>query len=464
MVKERKQKNPQKSQKKLGVPPLGIIDNIIISKNEAWAYYIISEKPFDFLSSDAKVNLANQTMTSLASLCQTADKKVDCHLLISNQAFNPAAWEEQLKVMYSQNNDYLDDGFIRFIEGQADSLFRSNYRKRITYLGVKLFSRGSLDFSSANPLEFGFKEAVAAFNKSVASMFQFSQTEITPLEEKRLRESEEELYRTLSGSSFQAKRPTAEECLLTIKRRFYPAMPTPYLETNNEERIGLSDIVLETGGTVEVKPRWLKMTQAIDNQIFEGYRATLSFSKLPNEMYSPSPVPPFMYRASVLPFTINARFSLMPVEAMKKDLSRKKLEAEDEISNLVESGQRVNAGLKETMGNINVLEEDLTTIKQPWISGNYRITVEAETEQALKDIVSSLKQEYAEHDFVLSWTSGDQLNLFREEFPGGKLEINTFSQTTNLALLGIAGINYGGKAGDPVQQKTQFSRKKRLNK
>lgn len=460
MKKEKVQKD---NRKPLGVPPIGIIDNIVLSKNEAWAYYILSERPFEFLSTEARLSLANATSTALSSLCQTADKKVDCHLLISNQAFNPEGWENQIRTLYSQanGNDY-DEIFENFIENQANSLYRHDYRKRVTYLGIKLTTRGGLDMGSFNPLEFGFKEAVSAFNKSVSLLFQFKHTEITSLEEKRLRELEEEIFRTVSTSSLRAKRPTAEEMLVNIKRRFYPAMPAPYLETDHENRIGLSDIVIETGGTIDVKPRFLKMTQIIENHEYTGYRATLSFSKLPNELYSPSPVPPFLYRVSMLPFTVNCRFTLLPVEAMKKDLNRKKLDAEDEINNLVESGQRVNAGLKETMGNINSLEDDLINIKQPWVSGNYRITVEADTEQGLKDIIASLKQEYAEHDYVLNWTTGDQLNLFREEFLGGKLEINSFALTTNMALLGIAGINYGGRAGDPVEQKIRLVKQKRV--
>ena len=459
-MKKKKNKQKEKVKKKLGVPPVAIVDNIVISKTEVWAYYILSEKPYDFLSTGARLNLANSTMTALSALCQSADKRVDCHLLISNQVFNPSAWEEQIRMKHKQYTSLDNKAFNKFIEEQAQSLYMSDYRKRVTYLGVKLFTRGSFDFSAVNPLEFGFAEAVEAFKKSVSTLFQFTSTEISSHEEKRMRESEQEIYRILSASSFRAKRPSAEECLLTIKRRFYPAMPTPYLETNHEERIGLSDIVIESGGEIIVKPRWLKFTQFINGDIYEGYRATLSFSKLPNEMYIPSPLPPFLYKSSILPFTVNCRFTLVPTETMKKDLSKKKLETEDEINNLAESGQRVNAGLKETMKDITELENDLEIVKQPWLSGSYRITVEAPSEENLKTIISELKQDYSENDYVLTWTSGDQLDLFKEEFLSGKLQMNSFTQTTNLALLGIAGINYGGNAGDPVMQKVKFSYKR----
>ena len=71
--------------------------------------------------------------------------------------------------------------------------------------------------------------------------------------------------------------------------------------------------------------------------------------------------------------------------------------------------------------------------------------------------MANLKIEYKKYEFVLSWTTGDQLSMLKEEFLGGKLEIKDFAQTTNLALLGLAGINFGGQVGDPVKQEIRYS-------
>ena len=76
-------------------------------------------------------------------------------------------------------------------------------------------------------------------------------------------------------------------------------------------------------------------------------------------------------------------------------------------------------------------------------------------------MVENLKQDYSEHDFTLTWTSGDQLDLLQEEMPGGVLKMKDFAQTTNLALLGLAGINYGGAVGDPVMIRNRTSLRKR---
>lgn len=446
----------------LKVPPIAIIDNIVLSRDEAWAYYVLTEKPYDFLSNSAKVSLANSTMSALSSLCQSQNKKVDCHLLITNQAFDPLEWFSQMHKIHDDLISTESKAFDDFILEQAMFLFDSQYKKRVTYLGVKLYSRRTLDINSINPLEFGVKDIIETFKRTVSSIFQFQAAEITQVEESRARAAEAEIYRILNSSSLISKRPTCEELLLTIKRRFYPAMPSPYLETDHEHRVGLSDIVIESGGTVEVKPRWLKMTQFVEGQLLEGYRATLSFSKFPNEMYMPGSVPPFLYKPAIMPFTVSSRFSLVPVEHMRKELNKKKKETDDEIDNLAESGQRVNIGVKNTMRNISELESDLENIKQPWISGTYKVTIEATTEEALKDIISALKQDYAKYSYVLSWTTGDQLNLFREEFLGGHLEKKDFIHTTNLAMIGISGINYGNSVGDPVKQSHKFTNKEML--
>ena len=97
---KKKQKDKRTAHKNFNMPTVGVIDNIVFSKKEAWAYYQLSDKPYDFLSTNAKVTLGNNTMVALGSLCQNADKKVDCHLLITNQPFNPDSWYDQISYIH----------------------------------------------------------------------------------------------------------------------------------------------------------------------------------------------------------------------------------------------------------------------------------------------------------------------------------------------------------------------------
>lgn len=443
---------------KLAIPPLAIVDNIVISKNEAWAYYIISEKPYEYLSDSGKVALASATMTALGGIVQSSEKRVDCHLLITNQAFDSKGWYNQMREIYKSDIGKHNKVFERFVEEQAFSMYMSDYRKRVTYLGIKLTNRLSFDFSSLNPLEFGFKDVLGQLNKNIRQIFAVSTEEISIDEEKRLRALEKEYSRLLSNSILEVKKPSSENLLLTIKRRLYPSMPIPYLETNHFERFGMSDIVIESGGILENKLRHIKISQVIDDTEYIGYRATVSFSSFPRFTVFPSVAPPFLYRPSVLPFTVNARFTLMPTEYMKKEYHKKKLEAEDELANLQESRQGMTASVRDTFESLQLLERDLEDSKLPWISGVYRVTVEAPEEELLKNYISALKMEYAENDYVLSWTTGDQMNLLLEEFPGGTILEKDFVQTNNIALLGTSGLNFGQKIGDPSNEEIRYKR------
>lgn len=451
------------NKKKLSISPIAIIDNIVISKNGAWAYYVISEKPYDFLSIDSRIDLCLSTNAALAALSQSSVKKVDCHLFITNEFFNYESWENQVRYLHQKTikNKSNFNEFDNFIQEQVKTMEENGYKKRVTYLGVKLTSRGSLfDISTVNPFEFGIREAYNIFKKSVHSVFMLPSEEISNTERSKLKDSEKEIYRIMQNTSFNGKKPTSEELLLVIKRRFYPSMPTPYLDVNYDERIGLSDIITEcSNGTIEVKPRWLKFTQFIDDDIYEGYRTTLTFSKFPKNFGYPSAIPPFLYKSIILPFTISCRFSIIPVEKMKKEMERKKLELEDEKKNLIESGQTVNSQIKDTIRELDDLEDTLEEDKMPWLLGNYRITLEAETEEELKNYISVIKNEYAEQEFIITLSTGDQLELFKEEFIGSSIMSTSYQQKTSIDLIGVAGINYGGSSGNPVRQDKKLIRK-----
>lgn len=459
-LKPKNQKTKKVSSRAFEIPTVGIIDNIVISKREAWAYYVLSEKPFDFLSTESRLTLANATISALSGLCESNVNKVDCHLLISTEPFNSDGWVNQMITKYPEIKTQVNPNiFADYVKETASNLYENTYIKRISYLGVKLTNRGSIDLQNTNPLEFGFKDAFRTFLKSLNKTLQFSSIDIDITEENRLRDLEKEIFRILSNSSLQAKRPSAEELLLTNKRRLYPSMPISYIETSLDERVGLSDILLEHGGEISHHARWLKITQFVDGEFYTGYRTALSFSRLPKDFYYPANIPPFLYRKSILPFTVSARFTMIPNEPMKKELGKKKLEMKDELKNLAESDQDLNSSVFETAQDIKELEDDLQENKYAWLSGSYRIIVEAPSQEQLKDYVTYLKREYAEDDFVLTWTSGDQLSLLKEEFLGSTLQMKDFNLTTNLALLGVAGINLGTRVGDPVNQTKRYTTK-----
>lgn len=456
--KRSKPKTTNKSNKSLSIPAVGILGNVVFSRKEAWAYYKIASVPYDFLTNSGRANLANSIVTAFSGLSQRAGKNVDIHLLVTNTPYNIDSWEEQ---MFQINEEWNGPGntlptFDRFMRKQKAALKMKNYKKKVVYLGVKLFNRGSFSMDDFNILEFGFSEAIDVVKKGISSMLTVPDENITAIERQRAKKDEFEVHRTVKNSSLRGARVSSEELLLIIKKTLYPSMPSPYLEVNHDERIGMSDIVMETGSIIEDHRRYLKIKQMVGNKEREGYRATLSFAKFPSEsMQEPGGIEPFMYLPTImgLPFTMTARLTLMPIEKMKKDLQRKKLESDDELKNLASSGQRVTSAVNETQRDLDRLDKELTNENMPWISGNYRMTIETPNYDILATAIQEMKQEYSKTDTILVWTAGDQLDLMFEEMPGGSLQMNDFAQLTNLAMVGVSGFSYGGQVGDPIEEK-----------
>lgn len=442
--------------KVLSIPAVAIVENMVFSKKEVWAYYKIGSVPYDFLTDNGRVILANDIMTAFSSLSQKSLKNIDLQLLVTNTPVDINAWEAQMIEIYEDwNGSNRLPTFDKYIRKQSQELARRNYKKKVAYLGVKLFTRGAVNFDDFNILDFGFKKTYEALKKQISTIFLLPDEEVSDSERLKAVNFEHEMYRTLRTGALKATKVGSEEILLIMKKMLYPAMPTPYLEVSHDERIGLNDIVLETGAIIEDHRRYLKIKQMVNGEEREGYRATLSFSKFPSDsMREPYGIDPFMYFPTVvgLPFTMTARVTLLPVEQMKKDLQRKKLENEDELDNLAGSGQRASSSVIETQRNIDKLDSELSSDNMPWVSGSYRMTIETGTLEVLNQAIDQMKQEYAKDEVVLTQTSGDQLLLLLEEMPGGTLQVNDFTQLTNLAILGVSGFSYGGEVGDPIQE------------
>jgi len=461
--KDKVKSKKKNSAKTISLPAVGIIGNVVFSKKEAWAYYKIGSVPYEFLTNAGRTKLANDIMVAFSGLSQKAGRNVDLHILVTNTPFNINSWEEQMFRIYDEWNGKGNRlrTFEKYMNNQVRALSRQQYKKKVVYLGVKLFTRGTMSFDDINMLDFGFSEAYEALKKAISSLLVLPGEEITKIEKNRANKDEYEVFRAISSSTLRGTRLTSEELLLINKKILYPAMPSPYLEVNHDERIGLSDIVMETGSIIEDHRRYLKIKQVVGDREMEGYRATLSFSKFPSGvMREPGGIDPFMYLPTMMgfPFTMNARLTLMPVEKMKKDLQKKKLENEDELKNLASSGQRATSSVMDTQYDIDRLDQELNSGSYPWVSGNYRMTIETPDKDTLFKVIQIMKQEYAKNETVLTWTSGDQFDLLMEEFPGGELQMGDFAQLTNLAMLGVSGFAYGSSVGDPIDEKMVLSR------
>jgi hypothetical protein len=445
-----------KDKKRLDISAVAVIDNMVFSKTEAYAYYRITNEVFDFLSSGSKVKLGLQIANAFNGLMSERPEPLDCHLIITSVPVDVDAWAHQIRTV-SKNWDQ-GPGFDQYVRDQIQYLKAEEYLKKVSYLGVSLGKRNALD-ASGSIFENGLRGAKEVLNNWLSTALSAPTESVSASEENDFRKKEERIHTTLSTGHLAVQRCSAEEILLMIKRQFYPNMPAPYLDVDHDNRLGPGDLDLELHSAIENKYRWMKFTQMLGDQEVVGYRACLSFTKFPKYQDFPNQGFPFFYFPSKmsLPFTCYSRFTLHPSKKMKAELEKKRLEQKDELENLTAGQDRFDSAvnglptdLSESLQDGQVMSELLAQDKAPWVEGSYRIVVETPTEELLRKYCSIIKQSYADLDINVTWTSGDQAALFLEQMPGDKMRMPAFNQLSNLTMLATSGFNFSSDVGDPI--------------
>lgn len=450
-----KDKN-KKNLKRLDISTLAVCDNIVFNKSEQWAYYRLSNSVYDFLSSNAKILVAKQLINAFINLMGDRQESLDCHIIVSTSPVDLDAWETQ--VLKISKEWETGPSFEEYILEMLEHLRSEEYLKKVTYLGINIGKRGALDLDSTNMFEAGLSEAFDTVKSWMSTALQTHSEEVSPSEEKEARRKEDTFYQILSIGNLHAERCTAEELLLLIKRQFYPAMSSPYLDVDHDNRLGPGDLDLELGSAIENKLRWLRINQMVGDDEGDGYRATMTISGLPRHTNFPYDTFPFMYflHKLSLPFTSYARFTLHPTVKMRKQLEKKKQEQKDEMENLAAGGSVDNdlgvipQDVSEALEDMATLNEMLATGNTPWVEGTYRIAIETPDLGLLKKYCSIVKQRYMDLGVQIHWTIGDQAELFLEQMPGDKLRSNSHKQITNLTMFGTSGFNYSSDVGDRI--------------
>lgn len=453
MTDSKKKETKSKKGKKLDLSVIAIVDNIVFSEKEVWAYYQIGTKAYDFLSHDGKIALANNTTMALANMMTDKTEPIDCNIINTSVPLDTDAWEAQVFEEVPDGRE--TPGLYNFVKDQKFFLESQDYNVRIAYLGVCLGKRGALETGSIDIFQTGIKGAWEEFLKWGRKALAVPGETISKDEEAKFVKAENDLYSIIGQGHLDAEKVTAEDLLLMIKRQFYPAMPSPSLDIDHEYRLGPGDLELELYSGIKNRFRWMEITQLIGQVSFTGYRATLTFSKFPKEILYPLGFP-FLYVPSVAleyPFTTFARFTLLPTQEMKKEVMKKQKELDDELSNMAAGkDSMVNTGAEasEALGDSMMLDALLSSDKTPWVQGSYRIVIEAPSEEILKDQINLVRQIYADMSINITHTSGDQAQLFLEQMPGDHLREKSFQQTTNLYQIGTSGFNFSSSVGDKI--------------
>lgn len=460
MADEKKPKNKKpkvpKDKKRLDISAVAVIDNMVFSKTEKYAYYRITNEVFDFLSTSRKVSLGLQIANAFNGLMSERQDPLDCHLIITQVPVDVDAWASQIRQV-SENWDQ-GPGFNQYVTEQIQYLKNEEYLKKVSYLGVSLGKRNALE-TGKNFFDGGMAGAKDILQTWLSTALAAPSEEVSATEENDTRRKEDTIATILGNGHLAAQPCSSEEILLLIKRQFYPNMPAPYLDVDHDSRLGPGDLDLELHSAIENKYRWMKFTQMLGEQEVEGYRACLSFTKFPKFQDFPNQGFPFFYFPSKmsLPFTCYSRFTLHPSKKMKLELIKKQQEQADELENLTAGQGKFDSAVKglpsdvaESLQDGQMMSDLLAQDKAPWVEGSYRIVVETPTEELLRKYCSIIKQSYADLDINVTWTAGDQAALFLEQMPGDKLRMPAFNQISNLTMLATSGFNFSSDVGDPI--------------
>lgn len=463
MAEEKKKpKKPlfgEKAKKRLDVSVQAVIDNIVFSKREVWAYYRVTPQMYDFVSDAVKISNAARVTTAFTALLENRRDPLELHFITTSTPVDVESWHAQVESIVSDWEGNTP-AFMEFLQQMSDHLSARAYTNRVAYMGIKLGNRGALNFSNMNPIESGFKAAWESVREWLDTVTKTFDGDISLAEENEFRQKAEKYNSIIKSGALQGLPITSEEILLLIKRMLYPAMPVPYLDVDHSNRWGAGDLELETASVIRNKFRWLEISQFLGSHEITGYRAALSLTKFSRTAVYPQSAFPFLYipqKLMQLPFTTYARVKLLPNEKMRKEIEKKRKEQADQLKNMAgaaknsaEAAVEDNSRVQNDMRDLRELDETTANDKTPWVEGSYRVVVESSSDRSMRDIVAAIKQSYSEVDITTVLSSGDQLELFLEQMPGDRTRVNSFRQLTNLNHLSTSGFNISSDVGDRI--------------
>lgn len=380
--------------KRLDVRMRGIVDNIIFSKTEVWAYYEVDTGDCDFMSDASNALMLSGMSQSFAGMMAGRDERVGMHLIVANTPVDIDEWESQ-SLEIAELWD-MKPGFNKCFATQVAALKSRRFMSRKIYIGVRMMGRHSVNSTDFRKTFAAGWEQVAQYAKDyVFAPAGIDDSSISDKEIMNAKETERTYYDSFNASAMKVRRPEAEELALLAKRTFYPCMPTPYLDAPANGRWGKGNMIRELGADMALNRRWVEITQELGGEQVKGYRATLTFSHFPE---TASPAAPWIYMLQKmgLPFDMYARFELVP------------------------SGETQDGGTGKT-GNIG-------------LEGTYRMILTSDDVSELERTVEIMRSSYADNGITLTWTAGDQQDLMLESMPGDTLREQSFIQSSDIRL------------------------------
>lgn len=424
-------------------PLVAIVEDITFSQEEVWLWAKLPQTQYEFLRDDDRLSIAYSLNSAISNLIQSEENSAECQLIVSTQEFDSLSWADNLYKQTSKSNPH--PYFQNLLEGMFNRVQSLNFTEKVVLLGVKIGNRydyGAVKNSLNLPFVDNLLEQLYTANTSTISEDEYN-----------FWNKKAKKYRSTMHHKMQPV--TAAEIAFVIRKNFYPAMPAPTVEelsVGDHFKWGEGSIASLVEADIENNAKHLKITQYIDGQPVEGYRATLAFSKFPEVLNYPQQEPWIHYGFMLgLPIGFYSRFTVEPSRKVKKDVIKQIKAAQDQAINQTGAGGMMTRDVAENLALGEELSYALNKSNEPWIYGRHRLIIESVTLDGLQEQAQALIEHYRDMDIMVSWPTGDQLSLLMESLPGDKIRLKSYLQNQELSILG-GGVPAGaGSAGDSIQ-------------
>lgn len=431
-----------------GLSLTGIIKDITFSDESVWLWVKMPSMQYEFLNYDERLNLARALDLTLANLVQSDDKNVEAHLIVSSQPFDTAAWSRKLweRSLRSGPTPY----FPEFLSDMHDHVDSQGFDDKLVMLGVKIGDRYEYN-PKKSAINLGALNTV--INKVAGVTDKYMSDKEFEYWDNRANNFRNSLY----GSRVKMEPVTTGEIAFIIRKNFFPYMPVPSIADLNigySTKWGEGELDALVDAEIENNAKFLKITQEIDGEPMDGYRATLCFTKFPETMVYPEREPWIHYAGMVgFPVGFYSRFTIEPSRKVSKDVNKKIKEVKDQARNQTGAGGELTIDVAENLELGEALDYALKKDNTPWIFGRHRLVIEAETEEELREFAQAVIDHYKAMDILVSWPTGDQMSLLMESLPSDTVRVKSYHQNQELSIIG-AGVPAGsGSTGDKIMYK-----------
>ncbi|MFT9494893.1 MULTISPECIES: ATP-binding protein [Bacillota] len=426
---------------------------VITPEKECWAGYEIEGFQYDHKSKNKKIQDFKRLVSFFTSL------KHECRIMIlprvysfhehfdalKNQISGPFA--EYARVHANDTRDYL----INLLGKEG-----SNHSQ---YLFIKLDTKRDW-----NEIKKSTKEMVKSFfleaKRDVEKAAGFAGIEIFEHEFNTISGVEQQIYNQYRANSFSSgtslRRLEESELDWICRRPFWLGIGQPpksslfqkekktvvnnsivpdgvYINSNKNKadkvtkkdrkviRPRKSEFLNLSEGLVHLKDnRTIKLTQDLEGEMTSSYCSFLTISDIPDGYWIPGNE--WLYQVQDVDFPISVSVHIVPMdpETSKRKTLNKQLEIEEQGKMTNEAGKDLHSELQQAFESVKSLEHVLTNFQFPLLDVSVTFETHAETEEALRDQRTWLKDIFNRMDFTLVCPAGSQMQLMQEFIPGSK--------------------------------------------